>query len=155
MAQINEQEVLRKLLAALIGSTLSMRELQYAAEQIQSGSKFSWALSKMLRHVSDQIGQNYQDRPHYDEDRNDGLSGLSDLAIEIVKRRRLSKERVLNMIADVAPKGALSRIDPNDPMKAILEQFLSSASQASAEKFLRKLGVTIGHDPYLTGINRK
>jgi len=155
MAQINEQEVLRKFLAALIGSTLSVRELQYAADQIQSSSKFSWALTKMLRNVSDEISQNYRDRPRYDEVGSDGFSGLSDLAIEIVKRRRLSKERVLNMIADAAPKGVLSRINPNDSMKAILEQFLASASQASAEKFLIKLGVTIGHDPYLTGINRK
>lgn len=154
MAIINRDDVLRKVLASLVGSNLTIRELQFLASEIGAGKNFSWMLADTLNDLASRLGKGSLGRDDIGESAASDPSGLTHLALEVIRRRRVSKDKVIKAMYDSGAKSSLKGLRFEDPMKDIVEFFFSQANGSSVDRFLEWLGISVGHDPYLAGIRR-
>jgi hypothetical protein len=77
-------------------------------------------------------------------------------SLDIIRHRRLPKQRIVSTIKEISPHMSLYLDDRELTMKQILQQFFQSASNDDIEYFLNKLSSdkpSVG-DEYLKGIMR-
>jgi hypothetical protein len=139
----------RIVLASLLGSDLTIRELKELADGLSEHS-FSWELSDLLRdtlrHLTD-FEEVSKSRDHPDE--------LEELAYTIVQRRRLPKRMIIEYMRDAASIPTKQMIEPNLPIREMLRAFFRTASLSDIDKFMDMIQGNKRTDAYLKGIIRR
>ena len=148
MRHKTKERVMRILLASLLESDLSTRELKEVANGLTE-QRFSWDFGKILHdtimHLYD-LEVDKQPPFHQDE--------IENIAYEIVKRRKITKKLLTDFIGIVSQD--LRRMVPFDPpVREILVDFFNLASREEANHLMEMLQEGKKADAYLKGIMQR
>ena len=137
------ERAIRIILASLLESDLSTRELKELADSLSQHS-LSWDLSDLLRDTLSHLTK-------FEEANKlpDRLNELEDLAYSIVQRRRLSKKVILNHMKNAASTPVDQMIQPKLSVRDMLHEFFLSAPLNEIDKFLELLQGSKKTDAYL------
>jgi len=149
MRASTRERVLRTLLSAFINSSLTPQELEELLDEISVNSKFREDLRRVLWAVSSAL----RDKPKQKELHPSDVTSV-DQILDMVKRRRFSKNEVLRTMNRAAPT-LMSKLLPNSAtLGEIVRDFLTRASVEERSKFIALLApkdLTV-NDEYLQGI---
>ncbi len=149
-------ETRRKMMQALIDaitkSKFTESELREFENELAHNSAFLSDFSVLLRSVIDNATyQKASGKPISYSNNLDPRSPWHQIAYEKIKKKRLSKNKVLEIMRFVAPYHRSKSIR-NMPMYDLLDDFFNTTSQSAADEFLNALGVKNQNDEYLKGI---
>ena len=155
MRQNIRNKVIRMLTSAVLGSDLTASDIRKVANSLIHDRDFLWDLGSMFRGIAENI-----DRYSAKRISNYSYSNVPDLlseALTIVKRKRLSKQRILDYINEISPHDEPFTLDSKATAEQILRNFFNRKSDAQRAKLLNLLeaGVKGKDDEYLRGIMRK
>lgn len=149
---IAKQRVQRLFLGALLTSGLSTRELLEMSRQLADDPTFLRDFSFLLQDVLHVLSPTSMAKKGQFDSYIHAFEA-PERAYEIIKKRRLSKLRVLSIMQTVTPN--IEEISPELSMRQIVEKFFSQASVQATEHFLALLGAPTKEDPYLRGITKR
>ena len=149
----------RKIISALLGSTLSEKELDEIANDFLSGGDLTRQIGKTVKEFLADLGGSLSISkiPHPEE--GIILTGhpMGDEAMTIIKKKRLSKLSIIKKMGVVSPKAFdhfMHRIEM--PVTAMLLEFFKNETREKGIAFLELLdGRTSRDDEYLRGIMRE
>ncbi len=149
MKPSTRERVLRTLLAAFINSSLTPLELEGLSEEIFEDPKLREDLRRVLWAASSAL----RDEPTQKEWHLPEGSSL-DHVLDLVKRRRYSKDEVLRTINRVAPSLMSKSQVVNRTLREVVRDFWMKATSDERSRFISSLApndpaVT---DEYLQGI---
>jgi len=106
----------------------------------------------LLKEVADRLADPRQGKA---EAVHDNFSDAARSIMSEIQRRRLSKSAVMNMIGQVSREKARHTFPKGLPLRHLVEEFVSQASQAEVENLLSLLGRGGPGDAYLQGILKR
>jgi hypothetical protein len=163
------ERLLRSLVSGLLNSDLGRSELKVLAAELRRDPTFIDDLSFAIGNVASMIagpspkgldeiemalGELFNPNLS-DRDKEVVAKHTIEEAIDVVNRRRLSKRELLEIVFECDPKFPRSRIDSNMTVRELINAFMMSAAREGLERFLTRLGIHPGRDPYLEGIGKK
>ena len=148
-------KVIRMFASSIMASDLAANDIRKVANSLIHDRDFLWDLSSMFKGIAENI-----DRYSAKRISNYSYSDVSDLlseALAIVKRKRLSKQRILEYINEISPHDEPFTLDSKATAEQILRNFFNRKSDVQRTKLLNLLetGVKGKDDEYLRGIMRK
>jgi hypothetical protein len=147
MRSKSQARAIRKIVASLLDSDLTLRELRSVAENFSGGSSFAWELGRFLHetciYLTDLEGRKGGE---FDS------ANLEETAYDIIQRRRMSKRHVADLIAASMRDSPDSWLNSSLTVREMLAQFFDKVSESEAELFLDLLRGGQEADQYLTGI---
>jgi hypothetical protein len=153
----NRDRIFREVIAAIVGSKLRSSELRTFSELLMNDPSFVADLSRLTYEISyglsKQTEMAWTDEIEISNSSSDG--GLTELAYSLIQRRRLSKDRLLMMLRNIAPEISWTTSLKERPMREIVSRFLENSSTSETQQFLNALGMEIEEDPYLGGISSR
>lgn len=152
----NPEMLIRGVLAALIGSKLTVAELRLLGDLLEHDRGFRRELSSLLTELSfglgPQVGFDWQE-PVQSEPNDAKYSGLTDLAYNVVQRRRISKAKLLSLFS--ASGISAKEVGGGDmSVREMVHRFLELASPKQLNEFMDYLGLDVEQDAYLGVIGR-
>ena len=144
------ERAVRILLSALLDSDLTTTELSEIAQELSESPTLSWDLGALLRDVLSKL-----DIPPTKKPVSRIRDTLDTVAYSMVSRRRLSKQTVLELMSTAKGKQQTELGNPNQTMRELLKEFLSTASTKERRKFMEMVENSGKEDPYLQGITRR
>jgi len=153
----SREKIFRQVLASIIGSSLSPSELRVLSDLLASDRSFSYELGALLhdmsRALAPQRNLRFSDEPETASMSND--NGLIELTYSIVKRRKTSRSKLVEIFRSIAPNFVLSKVDQSLPVRDLIATFFEKSTTHQAHEFLQELGVDVTRDEYLGGIGRR
>lgn len=148
----NRQEMMRRMIGAILASGLSSQDIYSLSEEMISDSAFSYEIGRLLRRHLELAGIDPPQRAS-GIDSND--PGWLASAIELVGRRGLTKKELVSIIQKQVslpiPATTLQRLT----VREILLRVFENASSAKSSSFLKSLGEKMEPDMYLKGIEQR
>lgn len=144
----SRQKAVRTLFASIVSSDLSVAELRDLAFELQGGI-LSHELGSALAMFVDQLM-----RTEMPSDTGRDIDSDVEAVLQVMKRRRLSKSRLAQMMSSLEPTSSLPRIQDVTAEEYIREFFLR-ASSAERHHLLSLLDAPSVDDPYLDGIMKR
>lgn len=147
-----KERLMRDLLAALVGSKISMSDLRGFAQLIGDDRTFCRDLSNLIFEVSFKIGDQSDlplDQPVYNEEKAGSFGGLTDLAHSVVQRRRFSKGKLLEIFSRFGMNRRRLGVREQASVKELVHAFLENASPDQMQDFMNFLGLDVSQDAYL------
>lgn len=144
------ERMIRLFLGALLGSDLSERDLESAMSEICTDASFlldlRLALTQSLRRLGDQRALS--------DSVNEGPVSLSieDRIVDAIQRRRMSRATARDLMLAAVPDFRKVRVSNKMSLRAIIKEFLSTASANDARRLLQSIDSLGSEDPYLKGI---
>lgn len=153
MHSISRERAMRLLLAALINSSMSADQLRQLAEEIRLSDKFASDFANLLQYVAEQVRtpSNQKNQKQSGQIDRESLN----MALVSIKRRRLSKKEIIDIITSVAPDFKEQGKKEDVKTRDIVAKFLAIASAEQRTHFLdliSRKGEGPSDDPYLRGI---
>ena len=150
--------VYRAILAGLIGSRLSSKELERAARFILRDDDFWMLVSHGLQNYLETANSGWFSEqaellPAVADSKSD--SALVAIFLEKISSRRLSKGQLLSIMGSASKRFARDLANEKLTMRQIVGQFLAQASDDEIATLGGKLGINIAQDAYLAGIDKK
>lgn len=153
----NIEKLTRDVLAALIGSKLTVAEIRLLAESLERDRNFRHELSNLLMEISMRLGTqselNWQESAESEAD-SPKYGGLTDLAYSVVQRKRISKAKLLSLFSMMGVDARMIDVSSDVPIREIVYRFLEFASPKQLEEFMSYLGLDVQQDAYLGIIGR-
>jgi len=149
----NSEKILREVLASIVSSKLTVNEMREFAHLLLDDSFFSRQLSMLVEDLSYKLRS--QENFDWQEPASSetAYGGLTDLAYSIVQRKRLSKARLLDAFSGAGVSIRNSGLSADMSVRDLIDSFLNKASSSQADRFMQYLGVEMGNDAYLSGID--
>lgn len=152
MADKNKSRIFREVLAALIGSKLSSRELRELSDLLASDHSFAYELGRSVYDLSKAIDPQATLFTPEEVDVVAGSDeGLVSLVYNVIQRKRLAKRELINLMRSTSSRAAGS-LTTEMSSRELLDTFFDRASTAHVRELLSYLGMNISEDPYLGGI---
>jgi hypothetical protein len=143
--------------SSMLGLQLSKFELEEICRAFEMCDPAVSELGRVLRDVAARLGDQQASRKIADSHPTQASTMRNvDIAYEVVRRRRLSRERILNLIRRVAPKTALP-VKHHTSTYDLLAEFFSLAPPYLAQEFLEMLNgsrPSTSGDHYLDAITK-
>lgn len=155
MRPSTRQSVIRKLLSALLHSSLSARELREVADELISNSKFATDLSVLLGEI---VAKLEDMAPQKSTANSASEFDQIESVLASFKRRKISKSELLKVISALEPNSARQYSSSKLNSIEIAKEFLSSATPEQRLRFsvmLSPRNEASLIDPYLLGILKK
>jgi len=158
--EVEQDKLLRSLLAAIVGSNMKAAELRVLATCLSSDPSFGRRLGSLVAAVSMDLEASSlfseptpRDAPAAEvEPEQDGVTNL---VLSIVKRRRLSKDRLLSHIRSIDKSRRWAYISHDLPIRDLVANFVTTASSDDTRRLLAKLGIDVEDDPFLGEISSR
>lgn len=147
MRQTTRERAMRVLLAAFVSSDLTIQELEELHKYVLNSPAFLADLSLALKDVVRRL--------RAQEPRKEivGRYTAIDQALASVKRRRLSKAALLEMMRAASPDADDSNLARRSSAREMISAYLAIASPIQRAMFLDMLGASRApEDAYLKGI---
>jgi hypothetical protein len=145
-----KERAIRKILAALLESELSVDEIGQLLADIQANPSFAQNVRDLLNRTIGRVRDTgLKKLPNKTTDQR----SREDLIFSAIQRHRLSKLEVLNLMRMSTPSEALS-LNHTSSMRELVSDFLRQASSHQVEELLKHIDPT-REDPYLSGIARR
>ena len=155
MASKSPDVVLREVLAALIGSRLTVADMKMFAQLLDNDRYFRQELVNILFEVAGRLGSQASfDLRGVNED-DSSYGGLTDLAYSIVQRKRMSKSKLIDLFSRFGFNPKLAGVTKDTSVKDMIEIYLNNSSSKQVEGFLDLLGLDVEQDAYLGVIGRQ
>lgn len=136
------RNLMRNVLGMILQSNLRTKELEELVQALRSG-QFSDELAFLLDRQLD----------HFREyGPNSSADNYTSIAEEIMKRNRISKDSLINIIASIDSTYAKS-LSRSKTIRDIIEDFLTISNQTKADKLISTLDAAGTSDAYLKGIS--
>ena len=142
--------LVRNIVAALMQSDLTTSELRELAEELASG-RFGRDIGVLLRDVLFSV-QDAETGKANKREREVGELSIEAIATEIVRRRKMPKKAVLELIMKVSPRSSPQELVRAGTISDLLRKFFQTSSPHEQSKFLSILDSGSAEDPYLKGI---
>ncbi|WP_175869822.1 hypothetical protein [Burkholderia sp. BCC0397] len=150
--EANRQEIMRRMIGALLASGLSSRDLYLISENITRDQDFSYDLGRLLKDHLDIIGTT---SPHKTSATAPKDPSWLISALEAVNRRGLSKKELISIIQKQTPLNASAATLNRLSAKEILLRAFENSSSAKISSLLNNLSEKIEPDMYLKGIEQR
>lgn len=154
MIEKSKERIFRLTLSALLSSSMTSKELRKLVELLEQDFEFQHELYSSLAGIP-AFGADH--RRFESEDlvpEPGGSDGLLDLVMEILKRRRVPKRDLLDLLGALNP--SLSFDTPSElTVREMVSEFLSISSTRARKSLLRELGLNVEDDLYLGGISNR
>jgi hypothetical protein len=147
MRNATRERVVRILLAAFANSNLTIDELQEISDDLLGRPEFVLDLRSILQKVVHTLRDSSPKKRAFGND-DDATQQI----LSIVKRRKLSKEKVSSLLAMVSPDAKYIGRNKGDSVTAMVVNFMLVSSENEKHRFLELLSPTGDSDPYLRGI---
>lgn len=156
MKQNIRNKVIRMFASSILASDLTANDIRKVANSLIHDNDFLWDLSSMFRDIAENL-DTYSVKKRMAGYDYSGVSDPLSEALNIVKRKRLSKQRILEYINEISPNDNLSILDAKATVKQILLNFFNRKSNIEKSKLLELLetGGKGRDDEYLRGIMRR
>ena len=156
MKQNIRNKVIRMLASSILASDLTANEMRKVANSLIHDNDFLWDLGSMLKDMAEKLDK-YSVKKRPADYNYSNISDILSEAMNIVKRKRLSKQRILEYITEISPNDRLYSLDTKMTMKEILLNFFNRKSNVEKSELLNLLetGVKGRDDEYLKGIMRR
>lgn len=141
--------VMRLLLAALLNSRLSARELREFADEIIGNASIGFHFGKLIQDVVTRLDESGAVKR---VERLKENVGDEDEAYATVQRRRLSKRGILDRMAAVVPPSNVNFSAEKMTVREILAKFFRAVTPEERKKFMALIESTDAGDAYLSGI---
>lgn len=147
------EKALRIILSSILTSDLSANDIHLLSQSLTKDRDFSWDLGTALKDIANRLYlHSFEMKPY---DTNDTSNVIYE-ALSAIKRRRLSKKRLLEYMTQVSPDDTLFGLSTNVTVKELLTEFFNRKSSSSKSELLRLLQQSDkGEDDYLKGIMRR
>jgi len=153
-----KERLLRSSVGALVGSDMKWSEIQLLATLLVRDATFRTRFAKVLGSSVEAFAKSENDLPPSDRDLavvGNTTPGVARLLIDVVRRKKYSKNRVIRLIKSVSRKrGWMEGMDSMSTAN-IISRFAHSASDEEVTELLRRLGVALTSDPFLKGIGSR
>jgi hypothetical protein len=159
MKSIIQNRAVRCITSALLGSTLSERELDEVANELLHGGNLTRQIGKIIREFLADAGSSSGIAKVSQLEEDIKLTGhpLADEAMAIIKKKRLSKVSIIKKMGVISPKAFdyfRERMDVS--VQEMLLEFFKNEPHDKGFAFLELLeGRTSRDDEYLRGIMRE
>jgi hypothetical protein len=147
LRSVTRARLVRAYVSATLSSEITNQELMALADELAHG-RFAHDLSDILRSV----GKSFQARLK-DAD-SDAVESAVDDASTTIKARRLSKQRVFQLMQIVDEDAAPDETTLSQPLPTMLRRFFRLTPESSAQNFLNLLSKGAASDEYLNLIDR-
>lgn len=160
MKQSTRERVIRAIVAGLMNSDLTTRELREATDELARNPSFSFDLTMSLNEFLERLSNNvYSKRIPSRLGGRSSKSGPESMELNflhnLIQRRRLSKKEIFEIMGSISPNFKFSG-PYTASVREILEEFFHIATRDEFTRFMQKLqGTSETDDPYLRGIIRK
>ena len=156
MKQNIRNKVIRMFTSAILASDLTANDIRKVANSLIHDNDFLWDLSSMFRDIAENLDR-YSIKKRIAGYDYSGVSDPLSEALNIVKRKRLSKRRILEYINEISPNDDLSSLGAERTTREILLNFFNRISNVEKSELLNLLetGVKGRGDEYLKGIMRR
>lgn len=140
------QQLIRPLLGAILSSGLTDPDLRDLARELRSGN--------LAFELADLLDTFFARTPRHEPLGSSRKSALSELgrAEAAIKRRRLSKAALHDLLESYAPPSVRQRLHESTSVTELLNAFFDSAPVDAAQRFLAALETGKIDDPFLKGI---
>jgi len=156
MKQNIQNEVIRMFASSILASDLTANDIRKVANSLIRDNDFLWDLSSMFKDIAKDL-DTYSVKKRMSNYNYSDVSDLLSEALDIVKRKRLSKQRILEYISEISPNDNLSSLGAKITTKEILLNFFNRKSNVEKSELLNLLetGDKGRDDEYLKGIMRR
>jgi hypothetical protein len=142
--------LIRSIVAALMQSDLTVEELRELADELATES-FGRDLGAMLRDVLFTVREAEVGKSNKRE-REVGQLSVEAIAMEIVRRRKLPRKVVVDLILRVSPRFRSQQAVRSGTISGMLRKFFQTSAPHEQNEFLNLLDKGTAEDPYLRGI---
>lgn len=160
MRSTTRKRLIRLITSALISGDFSRNEVEEIALALESGDVLS-DVATIFREVFWRIEiENDAKSPADDSDfTNYRAQRYADLVYDVVQRRRMSREELLNLMKRVDSNAGFALKSVKVPIRQLLFLFFSQAPQNKVSRFFDLLGVPFSDEPatdkYLDAITNR
>ena len=156
MKQNIQNEVIRMFASSILASDLTANDIRKVANSLIRDNDFLWDLSSMFKDIAKNL-DTYSVKKRMSNYNYSDVSDLLSEALDIVKKKRLSKQRILEYISEISPNDNLSSLGAKITTKEILLNFFNRKSNVEKSELLNLLETRDKgrDDEYLKGIMRR
>lgn len=156
MKQNIRNKVIRMFASSILASDLTANDIRKVANSLMRDNDFLWDLGSMFKDMAEKLDK-YSVKKRTSDYNYSDVSDLLSEALNIVKRKRLSKQRILEYISEISPHDNLSSLGAKITTREILLNFFNRKSNVEKSELLNLLetGVKGRDDEYLKGIMRR
>ncbi|MCK4826504.1 hypothetical protein KA005_62760 [bacterium] len=156
MKQHIRNKVIRMFASSILASDLTANDIRKVANSLIRDNDFLWDLGSTFKDIAENL-DTYSVKKRMSNYNYSDVSDLLSKALNIVKRKRLSKQRILEYISEISPNDYLSSLDAKITIREILLNFFNRKSNVEKSELLNLLetGVKGRDDEYLKGIMRR
>jgi len=150
-----EEHVLRLIISSILNSDLTMRELRDISKLLAGDDGFSLRLSNIINDILKSLNNNLSPRKNIKDSYLAEDNGKIEKALSLIRRKRLSKNKVLSLIEEISPS-MLHLSSNNYTMHEILDTYFNLESDYNIDLFFKRLNsAKLLVDDYLRGIIEK
>lgn len=145
------QPVLRKVVGSILSSNLTSREIIDLSRDLMHSPELAYEIARALR-LSVEV---------FDEEPNMRFEPVTSeppwltMVVDRIQKSKMPKREIIELL----PKRYIDHISHATLQKMSLRDLLLRAfentSQSNINSFIRKIGMDVEPDPYLTGIEKK
>jgi len=142
--------LIRNIVAALMQSELTTSELRELAEELSSG-RFGRDIGILLQDVLFSVQEAEMEKTNKPT-REVGENSIEAIATEIVRRRKMPRKAVVDLIVRVSPRFDARELMGKGTISGMLRKYFQTSAPHEQSKFLSILESGSAEDPYLRGI---
>ena len=144
------QRLVRSIVASLMQSDLTASELRELAEEFSEG-KLGREVGRFLREILFSV-RDFENRKEHPRNNKLEASSIEALAHDVVRRRKISKRVLADMVTKVAPHLDPRSLGSAGTIHDMLERFFQQSSPRQHQDFINLLESRSVEDPFLRGI---
>lgn len=141
----------RAFVSSILASEMTEMELMEMLNELSYNPELNQEIKRGIKSALDILAKSSATEDHFMQHQDEPY----DVMYEIIKKRRLSKNSVYEIIRMVIGDRTSKYISENQTMREILASFYSFSSKREQERFIELLGYSSGKDDsFLQGIIR-